>query len=174
MKKLTFRRETTHLEKVFLDYLIHVFILVAVLSAIFFFFISKIEREALNKEVDNAIVNALSDITVTPDAGLSTKLLNASKFFEENKNLEKTYNDGLENIIITILLGLLFALGAVYGVFILSVTTLPPLFFLIARNIMLFLLVGIVEYLFFVNIASKYIPIEPSYIEELLKEKLNN
>lgn len=172
-KLINFKRQTSRYEKLVLDYIIHILILVAVLSSIFFFFISQIERETLNDEIDNTITNSINSLPVTPTPGLPAKLLDASNFFKKSKKIENTYNDGLKYVVLTILIGLLFTLVAIYAVFVLSSETSPPILFLIFRNFLLFILIGIVEYLFFINIASKYIPVKPSYIQELLKEKLS-
>ena len=44
----------------------------------------------------------------------------------------------------------------------------------IGENILILVLVGIIEYFFFMNIASKYVPILPSFLPNVLEKSLNN
>ena len=43
----------------------------------------------------------------------------------------------------------------------------------ISENIIILLLVGGIEYYFFMNIASKYVPVMPSYLPNVVKNKIN-
>ena len=43
---------------------------------------------------------------------------------------------------------------------------------IIIENILGLIVIGIIEYYFFINYASKYIPVLPSYLPTILNEKL--
>ena len=163
----------THTENLVLDYIIHLFILVLILCLIFFLFISKTERENLNSSLESEINKSIGETPVIPDPVLGQQLKDLSNIYKGENSIETYYNQGLVNISIAVILCFFVGLVAVYWTMKLSAHKCPPIYYIIFKNILLFMLVGIVEYLFFVNVGEKYVPVNPSYISELLDEKLN-
>ena len=162
----------THTENLILDYIIHLFILVLILCLIFFLFISKTQRENLNNSLESEISKSIGDTHVAYDPALGKQLKDLSNIYKGENSIETYYNQGLINISIAVILCFFVCLLAVYWTMRLSAYKCPPIYYIVFKNILLFMLVGIVEYLFFVNIAEKYVPVG-YYISELLNEKLS-
>ena len=166
-------KQITAKETLILDYIVHLFILVVILCLIFFLFISKTERENLNKSLNSEIRKSIEDTHVSFDPVLGQQLKDLSKIYKGKNSIETYYNQGLINISIAVIICFFITLVSVYWTMKLSAHKCPPIYYIIFKNVLLFMLVGIVEYLFFVNIAENYVPVDPSYISELLNEKLS-
>jgi ATP-dependent Zn protease len=162
-------------EEIVLDYITHLFILLIVLSSIFFIFISKIEKKTLQNSISNEIKSSINNTTILPNPALGQELINFSKVYNNSLNDgDANYNQGLLDLTIAIIVCMLICLISVYLTMRLSAHKCPPMGIIFLKNILLFMLVGIVEYLFFINIAMFYIPVKPSYISQLLKDRLDN
>ena len=156
------------------NYFIHSFILFTFLSIFFMFFISKLTKETFNKEITHLIDNAMKSLKIPfnlPDDFNLNKLIDV--FSKPNLNT-KIYNELLMNAltITNILLwtGLIIVVGILkwynWNTLELSVITL--------ENLLIFSVVGIIEYLFFTRIAFKFIPVEPSFIKAQLIQILQS
>lgn len=172
----------TNLELI-INILLHVFILFCILSLIFWFVISTLEKKSINDEINNNINNYFNNLK----SNLSDEEKNdASKFLNNNNKLlailnnmyskKDLLNENSNNwlkesdflyafiiffILITILLTIKYSCGI----------NNFPIFGIIKENIVLFLGIGVIEVLFFINIGSKYIPTKPSAI---IKNVINN
>ena len=163
----------TFYEGIVLDYIVHLFILFLILSLIFFLFISQVERKSLNDSIDSEIKTSIDNTTVTPNPALGAHLIKLSKIYSGEDKAEVYYNDSLIYIASAVIIMLFICLLSVYLTMKLSAHKNPPIYTILAKNFLLFLLVGVVEYLFFVEIAVKYVPVEPSYIASILKDRLD-
>ena len=45
---------------------------------------------------------------------------------------------------------------------------------LISENIFILLLIGGIEYYFFINVASKYVPVLPSFLPNVVQKSIQN
>lgn len=162
----------THLEEFVLDAFFHIFVLCLILGMFFFFVVSKLERENLQRETKNGISEGLDSISVTPNPTLSSNLLRISNLYNSENEADEVYNQGLINecIIVLVLLG--FGLFCVWLTMKLSAHKCPNMPKIILQNLLLFGAIGVIEYLFFVNIASKFIPVMPSYMAEVISNKI--
>ena len=177
-----------------MNILIHMFILFIILSFLFWVVIAKLETSAISNEVSNNI-----ETTFQVLQNQLGKKLNQEKKNKINSLLEKsTQNIKIladiykkpdkvmqnnnkkllqQNIIIGILLFIVIITVLTTLRFACGITGFP-IFSIIKENLVLFLGIGLIELLFFLQVASKYIPTKPSQIVTNfingLKEKLNN
>lgn len=160
-------------EEIVLDYVVHLFILVCVLCIIFFAFVSKIERQNLMNSLLGEVNSGIAEAPITPDPATGQELKDLAKLYGNESDADKYYNLGLVYVSIAVIVCLFICLVSVYFTMKLSAYKCPPIYHIVARNILLFSLVGIVEYLFFTNIAVKFVPVKPSHISELLNKRLS-
>ena len=151
---------------------LHVFLLFCFLTIFFWLVISKTEENSINNEIVRGITSSLNDVHI------STKVFPdpAAKYLEafyqgENKTVIRN-NDHLFQFniafIVILLIGFLGSIFVRYkfcrkGFSVMEV---------IAENILILILVGGIEYYFFMNIASKYVPIMPSYLPDVVIKKI--
>lgn len=164
-----------------INILIHIFILFIFLSLFFFFYISKKEEESLNNQVDficQKIPDILKNIDQTDKnkvikwESLKYKAENEYKYDDLDIDEYINYNNNnLKYISIIISITILFLSLIIYFYsYILGKNI--DISYIIKENIVIFLFIGMVEFLFFKNIASKYIPIFPVDISTTLLERI--
>lgn len=158
---------------------IHILILWTFLSAFFFLYISRIERNAFENEFGDIIADNVPDILTKLDiqtGGVVKRALQANsgtlnilhKIYDKPDPLVQSYNNWLMLIAFAISLIMFVMIGtgvAIYG----SSCKLPkskqiPLPKIIVKNIITFLLVGMIEALFFLLIAARFTPSQPSQL----------
>jgi hypothetical protein len=96
-------------------------------------------------------------------------------------DLQKYPNELRESINTKVKEELCFVIGALTLVCIV-INLLPIQFFkycnglshLLVELIVAFSLVGFIEFWFFTNVASKFVPVKPSFLESYLKEKVSS
>ena len=160
-------------EEFVLDAFFHIFTLCLILGLFFFFVVSKLERENLQNEMENGIKKGLDSITSYPtNPGLATELETIRKLYEKENEADKVYNQGLIYQCLTILVLLLFGLVCVFLTMKWSAHKCPNLGRIVLQNLLLFGAIGVIEFLFFQHIASKFVPVMPSYMAEVISEEL--
>jgi hypothetical protein len=173
-----------------LDIALHVLILFTFLTVFFFAYISKLEKQNLNNVTDGLIDEKTNDLLNTVDQWqnkLNTWNTNfdikidwntvdniADNLIEKSKDQTpkiKENNDKLfkESMIIISSLFILF-IGIV--VFLMLLGYNIHLKHIIIVNVIIFSLTGLVEYLFFTNVASKYIPVNPNFTTNTILDRL--
>ena len=163
----------THLEEFVLDAFFHIFVLCFILGMFFFFVVSKLERENLQRETENGISKGLDSFGPWPsNPTLSNNLLTVSNLYNSENEADKAFNQGLIYSCIIILCLLGFGLFCVWLTMKLSAHKCPNMGRIMLQNLLLFGAIGVIEYLFFVNIASKFIPVMPSYMAEVISNKI--
>lgn len=191
----------TNTETSILDILIHVFILSSILSIFFLVVIVPLEKNELNNEVNKNIgkgakhfidqakatykqnkINAeiLIQIMTGESVGTNTNLeefdenfiKRLQKYYEGESETNIIYNKGLITNLATVIGFLLISIITIYFIFKNSCGKCPKIFTLIGENLILFSVIGIIEYIFFIKFASKYIPIKPSLIIKTVNESL--
>ena len=156
-----------------LNILIHVFILFTFLSVFYFTYISKVQKYHMEKEIKNSIedgVEALIESIEENDTISDEDLREILERLYERKDsgvmhdyAERTEKRNTRLKIINgvmILLLLLSVVGMVVYYGYVQKKRLD-LSHIIVLNVVAFAFVGFVEFLFFKNVASKYIPIYP-------------
>ena len=150
-------------------------ILFTILSLLFWFYIAGIEDEAITSEL-NGNVDAF--FKVQKEQMSPSQIANVRQFVTSNPvvlgALKKMYdlpdpgqinnNSWLKVFNVTSLGILLVALTVLLTVLSLSCQISVPVWHILKENLVLFALIGVVEYLFFTRIAIKYVPIPPSQI----------
>lgn len=186
----------SHTEKSILDILIHVFILSSILSIFFFVVIAPLEKNSLENEVNDNIEDGMKCLMkklyeandaasqgvklksllkddTTPATPNLNKIMEKLKIYYKGENqVNATYNKGLKTSLLIVLLFLLASIIVIYILFKRSCGKCPKILPLIGENLLLFAIIGIIEYMFFIKIASKYIPIKPSLIVKTVNKTL--
>ena len=151
---------------------LHLFLLFVFLIIFFWVVISKTESKAINNEITKSIKAGLKNFKLPHNYVTETNgnyLLGLYK--EKDNTVERNNNQLLEmniSIVILILVSLLATVFIVY----MSCGKLFDVFGVLSENVLILILVGAIEYYFFTNIASKYVPVKPSYLPQVVKEKL--
>ena len=160
-------------EEFVLDAFFHIFTLCLILGLFFFFVVSKLEKENLQNEMEDGIKKGLDNITNYPtNPVLSEQLTTMTKLYEKENEADKVYNQGLIYQCLTILVLLLFGLVCVFLTMRWSAHKCPNLGRIVLQNLLLFGAIGVIEFLFFQHIASKFVPVMPSYMAEVISEEL--
>ena len=167
-----------------LDIVLHVLILFTFLTIFFFAYVSKLEKQSLDNTVSN-VINNNTDVFLTKfdeftkkyDVKVKWNIINniadnlvknsQGEVPEIKQNNYRLFKDS----VIAIIVGFI--------VFIISVIFLKyymnydvHIGHIILLNIVIFSITGIIEYLFFMNVASKYIPVTPDVISNTILERL--
>jgi hypothetical protein len=170
--------KTTKWQRFSLNALTHMSILFAALLLIFIFVISAAETRALQGEVDNALKEnlktALEEANEKSDGDFKEQISVIREPIQVMRTLysgddeaTKLYNDGLFTIaflVLTIFLCILLTSFMVLYWVVGVRSTSKAMKGIVVENIILFSLIGIVEYLFFTYVAMKYLPVEPSLV----------
>lgn len=160
-------------EEFVLDAFFHIFTLCLILGLFFFFVVAKLERENLQNEMENGIKKGLESFNPSKNTTLADNLTTLSKIYDEEDEADKVYNQGLVYLCLTILCLLLFGLISVFLTMRWSAHKCPNLGKIILQNLLLFGAIGVIEYLFFQHIASKFVPVMPSYMAEVISDEIN-
>lgn len=162
-----------HYINLFFSVYLHICLLFCFLTLFFWLVISKTESKNLNNEIISGINNNLKDIHI-PDSIFNDSEANYfSKYYEgEDQTIKRNNSQLLTFNIIIIILLLLGLFGCIFVRYIFCKQTIN-IAEIIGENILILILVGIIEYYFFMNIASKYVPIMPSYLPKVIQNKIN-
>lgn len=166
---------------------LHVFILLTFLSVFFFLYISKLTKSHVEHELDELItskVNQLLTNLSNEDAGnyIDWRLVSnltetlKARYSHELPEL-KRHNETLHKGVVCFLV--------IYATIALILTTYfyykgfhLGLKFIFVENLIIFFFVGVIEFVFFAEIASKYIPVTPDTATDTVisrvKERLMN
>jgi hypothetical protein len=165
---------------------LHVLILFTILSALFILYISKLTTDGINKEFINIVNNAFSPTELSKidsNGILKQNLKNIDPvIFSTYINQFNNYpNDLREEINLKIKEEIFIVIGALILCCIL-INLIPIKFFkycnglstLLLELLVAFSLVGFIEFWFFTNVAFKYIPVKPSFLNEYIETKLKS
>ena len=158
-----------------LNVLLHVFLLFLILRTFFYHVVREAEQAALQRQLRHSIQSTLGGALPKIDASLHGSLCEAihrhrgtldalDRFYSRPSPVTHVYNAWLSTatLLVALALGLLFV--AVYTSLRLACGYEGELLPLIAQNVIIFLVVGALEFLFFRDVASQYIPVMPSYL----------
>lgn len=151
----------------------HIFILFIVLTAFFFIVVENIERKTLTAELVNGIHKGLNNIVMQKNQDAYEKLSKLASLYKNPEKSDIIYNGAL----FVICIGIIITLGLILLTLILTLkysgNKCINMVNIILENLLLFICVGVVEYLFFINIGMNYVPIKPSYMTELINNELS-
>lgn len=168
----------------FLDVALHVLILFTFLTIFFFAYVSKLEKQTLDDTITNSIsdntntlLNDIKQISQKYNIKVNWNTINeiAAKLIKNSQGEVpeiKENNDRLyKGSMIAIIVGYLLFIGAIiflkfymgYDIHIGHI---------ILMNIIIFSITGLIEYFFFMNVASKYVPVMPNEISDTMLERI--
>lgn len=161
-----------------INILLHVIILFTFLSGFFFMYVSKIESEALKNEIGNIVQKQVSSLLeanpvlveqlqyLQPVIGQMLKQYSQPTRYSMERNVMIKFTAiytmlMLVAILILILLLLKYECG--------KTSHFPSI---LIHNIIIFLFIGMVEYVFFTRVASQYVPVKPSTMMTVVVDTL--
>lgn len=165
----------------FFSVILHVLLLFIFLTIFFWTIIRNSESRSLYNEIDGIIDKSFKNINMTSLLEKNnipkSEVTNIKNYFN---NYFSTQDIAYENnhsriltlnivIIVMIAFTLFSTIYVCYSICGKSINVLE----IISENIFILLLVGAVEYFFFINIASKFIPVKPSYLTEVVKKHID-
>lgn len=162
--------------------LTHTTFLLAIIASVFFLFTEKIMSRAINDQVETLINDNINNYYAnsTPEnkkiiqlelqqANLETLL----KIYSSPTEDRTINNSWIEKIVYTI--AAILACIIVIAVLIVKANCGKiSIIEILSENIIIFIFVGIVEFLFFTKIIIKYIPAYPSTLYNIFKDTLKN
>ena len=168
---------------------LHILILFSLLTTLYLFYIRKLTFDGFNGEfihiIEEMFKELKKDTTTSP---LLKEKFNdtVQQFLGDNITLEdfaKLVKDSPDKLLEANNRRLTEELFFVIGALILAViiiNVLPPTMFsssnglklLLIELLIVFSMVAFIEYWFFTNVATKFIPVKPSFLNTYLKEKL--
>ena len=162
--------------------LVHILILFVFLYLFFFLFISRIEEKTLNSQVDNLADNKIQSILREIDKLDTKKYIDwnmikqkAEEELADDENVNEfiqTNNSNLKYIGIMIAITFLLLAITVYYYYTYSENKTIDMIHIIKENVAVFLVIGIIELVFFKLTAIKYVPISPLEIGKSMFERI--
>ena len=152
---------------------LHVFILFTFLTVFFIVYISKIEKDAFESQIKNTIDSNVKTYIGNLDATTKSRvkiIINSpiieileERFKRPDPSITE-HNWWVEHLSIGIIIviGLIILTGISTLYF--GVGQCAPVLEILKENIIIFIFVGFIEYIFFINVALKYIPAPPSLL----------
>jgi len=161
-----------HYINLFFSVYLHTFLLFCFLTILFWLIIRKTESDSINNEIVNSINSNLKNIHIS-DGIFTDSEGKYLKTLYEGKNLTVERNNNqlfMFNIVFIVLL----LVGLLSSIFVRYMFCKQGFNWLevIGENIIILIMVGAIEYFFFMNIASKYVPVKPSYLPSVVKSEL--
>lgn len=144
---------------------LHILLLLIFLTIFYWLVISKTESKALNKE----LINSINSIPYQTEIDSSTKTFLLNLYSSEDITRDK-------NNYILLLLNIVLIV-ALFIILVLEIYLSGPkvnLKNILIENLWILLLVGGIEYTFFKTIAANYVPVKPSYMTDIIAEKIKN
>jgi len=145
--------------------------------------IKKIAKEAITNEINSNINESFDKFktNMTPEQRNFAKQFATAnkipldiltKMYSRDNIILTSSNEWLYSMNIMYLTLLIVILTTIILVTYMSCMINVPWMQILKENIVLFICVGVVEYLFFTNIALKFIPIEPSLIVNTVLDEM--
>ena len=157
-----------------MNILIHVIMLFSFLSLFFFLYVSKVEEDAFKNEFGNIIETNLNEF-IENNKILKPEIKDLSPWLSQVENMYSSYDRSTKERNILVKFSSIFVLLILLSIFITIVLTLFlgcdkrfSLKHILIENTIVFILIGIVEYMFFTKVAIKFIPTPPSLLVNTL------
>jgi hypothetical protein len=171
-----------HYTNLFFGVILHVLLLFIFLTIFFWTVIRQAESKSLYSELDGNIKTALKDVNLVSyleqNVGMSSAEITQIKNYYDGyfSFKDQTFENNnsqllLFNIVIIVLIA--FSLFASIFVRYLICGKSINLVEIISENLLILILVGAIEYFFFMQIASKFVPVKPSYLTDVVKKHLD-
>ena len=164
-----------------LNIFFHVLILFTFLYIFFFLYISKTEEKIINNQVNNLAINNIPDILKRIDDADTNKKIEwgtikkkAEKIINDppaNQKSRENKNNNLKiigGIIILSLIVITYIIFFHYS----TGPSAPSISRIIIENLTTFGFIGVVEYIFFTQTASSFVPVYPDMIGTTILESV--
>jgi hypothetical protein len=159
---------------------IHVMILFCILSCLFYFLISKVETSTINGELTSNIDDIVESLTQDPEissylngqaqTAIASKLKEA--YIKPNE-VATTNNKWLFRSVIIANVGIFLIILIVILLLVINCNECISIWHIIAENIGTFLLVGVIEILFFLKVAIQYVPVHPDIVSNTFLNEMS-
>jgi len=164
----------------FVNAIVHVFILLTIISAFFFVYVSQLARNKFHDELSDVVNDNLEPALQKADKdqqikkilqSLGPNLSQAAQYFTQEDEASRIQNKWLMQATIGIIIALVLTTIIVLILLKLFCQKIP--FSVILReNAILFALIGAVEVVFFLLIAKNFIPTKPSLVMQTVIQSL--
>jgi len=165
------------------DIFVHVIILLSILLIFFVYVIAPLETTELTQQIKSQIDTNIPPLLDNGGAGLQSVLSTMDNSHVFNTMIEY-YNRPDEATVyrnrtpilsaIIVLISLSMGFLAIWAVLKVSCRKRIPVGQILLENILLFGFIGIIEYVFFQEIATKYIPTKPSFLIDQTLQSLKD
>jgi hypothetical protein len=158
------------------DIFIHVTFLILVLSVAFWALVAPVEKKAFDSQIEDQIKQAMGlafkDISQDTVENLSKIDLDVlSKYYDQTDDTTSLWNGWLKKSNVLMAIVLIVTLVLVWAILSFSCGKCIPVGRLLVENFVLFACIVVVEALFFLKVASKFVPVAPSYmVQQLFKD----
>ena len=157
----------------FFSIYLHVTLLFIFLTIFFWTVISKTESDSINKEINNNIKDGLKNIHISNNIFTDKSLDYMKKYYQgQYDTVTRNNNQLLEFNIAFIVILIIGLIGCIFVRYVICSKNFD-IWEVILENILILILVGAIEFYFFMNIASKYVPVLPSYLPNVVKNKID-
>jgi ABC-type multidrug transport system fused ATPase/permease subunit len=166
-----------------LNITLHILILYSFLTVFFVFYVSKAETQAFTDEfrniIDENLTEALKKADVDAQGQVKKSLQDIQPLLQGLHNVyskPSQINVNNNKWLFTMAYGIIFVLLLAFTIMVAtlkySCNTCIPLSHLLKENLLVFVVIGIAEFLFFTRIASKFIPVPPSLLITSLVDRV--
>lgn len=166
-----------------LNIFLHSLILFTFLTIFFIVFVTKLMKEAFDRELTSLIEKNLGkaidnlDDKTKRNLSMYMKLLPVDRFinmYKEPSEYVIAHNNWVKMLAIGLAVIGVIMLVLVVWLLNYSCNQRVPVWHILKENVIVFAFVGVVEYLFFTNIAIKFIPAPPSLLVKTLIDKFKD
>jgi hypothetical protein len=164
-----------------LNITVHIIILFSFLSLFFFLYVSKIEEQAFKDQIGDVIETNVQSILEKRREYALPLVKNAMPFLQyaQKQHSQPEQVSEKQNMLVKFSAG--FVVLMLIGISLSIILTLTfdcgkhvPVTEILLENTATFVLVGIIEFLFFTKIAMKYIPAPPTLMMKTIINVLND
>lgn len=150
-----------------INMLTHTTILFAILSCLFVFYIFNLSEKHFSKEITNSINKSLKPGLVKVDPGTKLGLYNLKKFYTGTDEVTNMHNLWLIRTIVITNIAFFSISVIVAGMLKYHFGKEVNLQHILIENGLTFMFISIVELIFFLQVASQYVPTKPSTISSV-------
>lgn len=160
---------------------LHVLILFTFLTVLFFYYISKLERESISDALDSSINDQIGGVLSKIDKSAISDQIDWENLDKLAKNIQVETKGEATDVVanhhrlliigISVITALAILFSGIYTYYYMKGSKINIKKILI-ENAIVFSFVGVIEFLFFTQIASKYIPVTPDMLSDTILERV--
>lgn len=170
-----------HYTNLFFSVILHVLLLFIFLTIFFWTVIRNAESRSLYNELNNVIDKSFKNVNMVSLLEKNnipkSKITDIRNYFNNYFSVENIAykNNHSQVLTLNIVIIVMIAFTLFSTIFVRYLICGKTINFLeiIGENIFVLILVGAIEYFFFIKIASKFIPVKPSYLTEVVKKRID-